>query len=225
MRARAIAVAARGGRLIRLLAAGVALAACTLHDAVGTGQEGAEGEEPDLLQFDLERMIYQERYDLWEASPYFPDGKVMRQPPDGTVARDDVVGDPGLTEGMVGGVYVERIPIPLTAETMRHGRGSFETYCAPCHGVLGDGMSQVATNMELRRPPSLIAAPVSDFPVGRIYQAIHLGYGLMRSYSSDLTLEERWAVVAYVRALQRSRAVALDTLPAPVRDRALKELP
>lgn len=222
---KARAVVARGGLLGRALAAAIALAACTLHDAVGTGTEGGAGEEPDLLQLDLERMIYQHRYDLWEATPLFADGKVMRYPPEGTVARDEVIGDPGLTEGVAGGAYVERIPIPLTAEVMRAGRARFETYCAPCHGVLGDGASQVATKMELRRPPSLTGAPVRDFPVGRIYQAIHLGYGLMRSYSSDLTLEERWAVTAYVRALQRSRAASLAALPAPVRERALKELP
>jgi hypothetical protein len=92
--------------------------------------------------------------------------------------------------------------------------------------MAGDGVSQVAANMTLRKPPDLTAPPVTGFAPGRIYDVILEGYGLMRSYQEDLpSAEERWAVVAYLRALQRSRGVPLDSLPLDLRERARRELP
>jgi mono/diheme cytochrome c family protein len=149
----------------------------------------------------------------------------MQEAPEGTVARDRVLGEPERTLGVVGGAFVSRIPAPLSIEVLRRGQTQFETFCAPCHGILGDGESQVARNMELRPPPSLVAPPVKDYPVGRIYRAMDQGYGLMRSYAADLSIADRWAVVAYVQALQRARGVPVGALPPPLRARARMELP
>ncbi|CAN94682.1 hypothetical protein sce4519 [Sorangium cellulosum So ce56] len=117
-----------------------------------------------------------------------------------------------------------RIPVPVTIELLQHGKERFEINCAACHGVAGDGESEVARNMTLRRPPSLVDPRVQAFPPGRIYRVIVEGYGLMRSYEAQVPLMERWAIVAYVKALGKSRATALDALPPPLRERALKEL-
>jgi len=174
---------------------------------------------------DFERMVNQAHFEYYEEAPFFEDRRVMREPPEGTVPRDRVLGPPELTVGVVDGRYVETIPVPLSRPMLDDGRKRFEIFCAPCHGVGGDGVSVVAHNMELRKPPNLVAAPVLEFPVGRLYQAIAQGYGLMPTYSQELGIEERWAVVAYVRALQlHTNGVAVDTLPEPVRARMQKEL-
>ncbi|MCC6551538.1 MAG: cytochrome c [Polyangiaceae bacterium] len=170
-------------------------------------------------------MIHQARYSVWQESPLFADGKVMRSPPAGTVPIDAIVGDPALTEGVAGGNYVTRIPVPVTPGLLQAGRERFDILCAPCHGVTGDGDSQVARNMALRKPPDLTAPPVTEFPAGRIHEVISRGYGLMRSYHEDMPSPvDRWAVVAYVRALQRSRNVPLASLPPDLRARAAEAL-
>ncbi|WP_437573079.1 c-type cytochrome [Sorangium sp. So ce887] len=210
------------GRLLSLSSVTAALClACT-----PVTSEGPEPGEGDTL--DLERMIRQHRYAPYQASELFHDGAVMRRPPEGTVPNDRVTGDPGLTRGVTGaagGAYVARVPVPVTIELLRYGQGRYEIFCAACHGIAGDGESEVARNMTQRRPPSLVDPRVQAFPPGRVYQVIVEGYGLMRSYEANIPLRERWAIVAYVKALGRSRAAALDALPPPLRERARKELP
>jgi hypothetical protein len=193
----------------------VALAACPL--LASCNSSGTE--------LDFERMVNQAHFEYYEEAPFFEDRRVMREPPEGTVPRERVLGPPEVTIGMVDGKYVEAIPVPLSRPMLEDGRKRFEVFCAPCHGVGGDGVSVVAHNMELRKPPSLVAAPVLEFPAGRIYGAIAQGYGLMPTYNQELGVEERWSVVAYVRALQlHTSGVAVDTLPEPVRARMQKEL-
>lgn len=185
----------------------------------------SDREPGDADALDLERMLHQARYVPYQASELFHDGAAMRRPPAGTVPNDRVTGDPGLTRGVAGGAYVARVPVPVTLELLRYGQGRYEIFCGACHGITGDGESEVARNMTQRRPPSLVDPRVQAFPPGRVYQIIVEGYGLMRSYEANIPLRERWAIVAYVKALGRSRAAALDALPPPLRERARKELP
>jgi len=181
-----------------------------------------------LPSIDLERMIDQRREKPYGESSYFRDGRAMRRPPEDSVPVTRQETAPGLAVGMTPrGDYLIRPPIPVTRPLLALGRLRFETYCAACHGIAGDGESIVAANMSLRQPPSLINARVQSFPDGRIYQIIVLGYGLMRPYTEDLTTsEERWATVAYLRALQLSQRVGvpLDSLPPGERIRAAEEL-
>lgn len=189
---------------------------------VGLSAGGCQGMVPQL---DLERMQYQHHYLPYEAAPYFPDGRAMRTPPAHTVRRDAVVGDPGLTRGIVDGDYVGAVPLPVTRAVLERGHDRFDITCAACHGVRGDGDSEVAKAMEYRQPPSLIAPPISGYPPGRIFSIASEGYGLMPSYSGHLSVEDRWAVVAFVRTLQLSQSVPLDELPPALKrdaERALK---
>jgi mono/diheme cytochrome c family protein len=172
---------------------------------------------------DLERMIDQERYQAYDASELFADGRAMRSPPEHTVAQGITL-DPAVAEGVVNGVYVDRIPLPVTRELLARGQQRFEITCAACHGIAGDGDAWVARKMALRKPPSLLHPRTRSFPDGRIYQVIQVGYGLMRSYVEDLDQEDRWAVVAYVRALQIATDVSLDALPPALRRKAEEEL-
>lgn len=187
----------------------VALAAC-------------RGPEPDGVYGEFERMIVQPRYEAYRASDLFPDGRVMRTPPVGTAPSGAPYLDPLVAYGRAGDRYADRIPLPLTPELLALGRRRFDVVCAPCHGVLGDGASPVATNMQLRPPPSLHTPEIRGAPVGRLYAIVGEGYGLMPGYADLLSVEERWAVVAYVRALQRSQGVALDELPDALRGEALR---
>ena len=206
------------GRLLSLSC----LAAALCLSCTPVTSPGAEPGELDAL--DLERMLDQRRYGPYQESDLFDDGSAMRHPPGGSVPNDRVTGDPGLTHGFTGGTYEARIPVPVTIELLRYGKDRFEITCAACHGVAGDGESVVARNMTLRRPPSLVDARVQAFPPGRVYRVIVEGYGLMRSYEHQIPLMDRWAIVAYVKALGKSRVTALDALPPPLRERALKEL-
>jgi mono/diheme cytochrome c family protein len=179
-------------------------------------------------ELDLQRMDAQRKARAYAPSELFSDGRAMRPPPEGAVRADRIVGRPLYTDGVSGGRYADRIPLPVTRALLARGRDRFDVYCAACHGASGDGQSEVAIRMELRRPPSLVDEPARSFPPGRVYQVIDEGYGLMRSYADDLSLEERWGVVAYVGALAVAHAAPLAALPPSVRteaERALSEQP
>lgn len=167
----------------------------------------------DEGRVDFERMLTQNKLEPYEPSPHFSDGVGMRQPPEGTVHRGAITGNEPLRDGTQDGVYVTEFPLPIDRDTLARGENRFLVFCAPCHGVLGDGRSQVAENMQLRPPPSLHEQRLRDYPVGRIYSVIRQGYGLMPSYAADLSVEDRWAVVAYVQALQLSQNLRLAELP------------
>jgi mono/diheme cytochrome c family protein len=176
---------------------------------------------PDI---DLERMIHQQKYLPYESSDLFADGKAMRAPPSGAIAHDRMTGDPARSNGMVEGRYVEQIPVELTKTMLDRGHARFDIYCAACHGIAADGESMVAANMQLKRPPSLVNADVRAYPAGKIFQIVTEGYGLMRSYSDSLSIDDRWAVIGYLRALQLRSGVSLDNLPLAMQDRAKTEL-
>ena len=175
----------------------------------------------DHQTLDFERMIDQHRYDTYEPAEHFADNSIMRRPPYGTVPRERPLLPPLVERGItLEGAPVETIPIPVTAEVLDWGKNRFEIFCAPCHGILGDSDTQVAENMTLRPPPSLQEPPVLGYPPGRVYRAIASGYGLMRSYAAELPVLDRWAVVAYVEALQLSQHASLEALPEPTRAEA-----
>ena len=173
---------------------------------------------------DLERMIDQPRYSTYEVCRVCPEGTIMMTPPAGTVPRQRVAGAPELISGRRGAGWVEEIPLQLDRAVLERGRNRFTIFCATCHGRLGNGVSQVAENMTLREPPSLVVPPVSDYPPGRTYAAIAQGYGLMRHYAEELPVTDRWAVVAYLEALEISQQAALEELPGPLQEEARRWL-
>jgi mono/diheme cytochrome c family protein len=170
---------------------------------------------------DLERMLDQKRYDAYEPSEHFDDGMAMRTPPVGTVPRSRLMAPAPVAQGVQDGQLVERIPVDVSPALIERGRDRYQIFCAPCHGVLGNSDTRVAASMTLRPPPSLHEPRIRDYPPGRIYQVITGGYGLMRSYAAELTIGDRWAVVAYVQALQLSQHAVLDRLPAELRKEAI----
>jgi mono/diheme cytochrome c family protein len=156
----------------------------------------------------LARMLEQPKADPYEATSAFADGKTMREPPPGTVPHDAV------EEGVA--------PI-VTHASLVAGRTSFELVCATCHGILGDGVSVVATKMRRRPPPSLHEARYRALSREQLYVVVTNGYGLMPSYSDMLTADERWSTVAYVQALQLSQCANVAALPPDVRAALARE--
>lgn len=162
----------------------------------------------------LERMLVQPRSKPYRASSGFSDGRMMRTPPRGTLAREDEhAGEPLVSAGRTAQGYATRVPIRLTAAVLRRGRAVFEDVCATCHGVLGNGVSFVAEKMELRKPPSLFEPRIAALPPGRVFEIASVGYGLMPSFAAMLSVDDRWAVVGYLQVLRSSRATKLSELP------------
>ena len=172
----------------------------------------------------LERMLEQPRADAYEKSEFFEDGSVMRDLPPGTVSREVLLGEPEITEGRTAsGAFVTEIPIPISMALLEEGQRRFKIICATCHGQLGDGRSPVARYMGIRKPVSFLGEYHRSFPPGRTFATITHGVGLMPSYAVELDVTQRWAVVAYIDALQLSRRARVADLPPDVRRDLLKE--
>ncbi|HWE22718.1 MAG TPA: cytochrome c [Myxococcales bacterium] len=169
----------------------------------------------------VDPMERQPRGRAFAANPFFEDGRAMRTPPPGTVPRERIVQNPALTQGRVGDNDVTEIPIQLTRTVLETGHKKFDIYCGTCHGLLGDGRSPVAANMSLRLPPNLHER--RGMAVGHYYQVIANGFGLMPGYAAELTVQERWAVVAYLRALQLSQNAPLALAPPDEREKLSRE--
>jgi hypothetical protein len=171
----------------------------------------------------------------YKESPFYADGLSMRAAPEGTVPRERITLNPRLTTGhepdgpMQPNMeplpnYVATVPLPISRKLLDLGRKRFDITCATCHGPLADGKSIVATQMSLRPPPSLQTPQYVGKPAGYIYEVITKGFGLMASYAAELSVEERWAVVAYLRALQLSQNTPVGALPPEIRQQ-LEALP
>jgi mono/diheme cytochrome c family protein len=153
----------------------------------------------------------------YSESEYFDDRRAMRVPPANTIPREHFVADFRVVKGRIvpDGSFIERIPIPVTKQLIIDGRKNFEIVCATCHGLLGDGVSMVAENMALRPPPSL--HDLADRRPGHFYETISIGFGMMPSYAAQLSVAERWGVVAYIRALIASQNAPVAAAPPDVR--------
>ena len=169
----------------------------------------------------LDPMITQQKVKPYAQSDFWPDKIAMRPPEPGTVAREDVLPAEVATGRGADGKVLTRLPVPATRALLERGRQRFDITCAVCHGQLADGVSLVARNMSLRAPPSLLAR--AQQPDGWYFQVMSEGFGLMPSYASVLPVEDRWAIVAYIRALQLSQSARLDQLPPAERARLEKE--
>lgn len=180
----------------------------------------------------------QEKVNAYAPSEFYSDQLAMREPPMGTVPRERITGNAGLTTGRVpttnaaagavpGGnngsadVWVNTFPLKVDRTLVELGRKKYDITCGTCHGPTGDGDSIVARQMALRPPPSLLT--FKDRPVGYIFDVATNGFGMMGSYAAELSVKERWAVVAYIRALQLSQSASLEQAPPEERARLEQE--
>ena len=163
-------------------------------------------------------MQDQPRFRPFRPTTFFADGRSQRPQVPGTVARGELEEDDLLYRGKVDGKPAETFPMPITAQILARGRERFDIFCAPCHGRVGDGDGTVVER-GMRRPTSFHAERLVKAPPGQFFDAITNGFGAMFDLADRIPAEDRWAIVAYVRALQRSKSAKLDDVPPAERDR------
>jgi hypothetical protein len=149
-------------------------------------------------------------------SPFFDDGRSERPLLENTVARGSLADDE---------LFVPKesnaFPLPLTSELLKRGQERYKIFCTPCHGLQGDGNGMVSMR-GMKHPPSYHDARLRQVPNGYIYDVITNGFGGMLGYSAQIPAADRWAIVAFVRALQLSRNVPASELPPDVREKLPK---
>ena len=189
-------------RPVLVILAGLALAGCF--------RDLPKNQTPPKLETN---MFEQPRYEPQSESKFFADGASMRVPPEGTVARGFLDEDPIYYTGKDDkGQPILKIPVPVTAELMRRGQDRFDIYCAPCHSKIGDGQGMVVKRGMLPPPPywdpRLLAVPD-----GYVYDVITNGIRNMPPYKYQIPVSDRWAIVAYFRALQRAHNATINDIP------------
>lgn len=155
----------------------------------------------------------QPRFEAQEASGFFADGAVSRPRVADTVARGELRLDPLLTTGRVGGQFVDSFPFTVTQTLLERGQARFEIFCVPCHGLTGDGQG-VITEYGMPHPDSFHLSELRAREAGYYFAIITDGTRVMPSYASRMAIEDRWAIVAYIRALQLSQNMDADEVPA-----------
>jgi mono/diheme cytochrome c family protein len=176
-------------RVIALLAMSVGLAACRqdMHDAP--------------------------RYEALEASAFFGDGGSARTLVANTVPRGFLREDELLNTGKVGGQLADMFPMPVTAEVMARGQERFNVFCSPCHGRTGVGNGMIVQR-GFRQPPSYHEPRLREAPAGYFFDVMTNGFGAMQDYSTQVPVADRWAIAAYIRALQLSQGATVADVPA-----------
>ena len=208
-------------RALPALLAAVLLAGC----------QGQSSEDPPVL---LERNMYdQERYNPESYSQFFTDHRTMRAPVEGTVARDRYEDDPEIATGLLPDKSGYVMTIPQTyiqrsggmEKILARGQERFNIYCAPCHSRTGDGKGMVVCKRDKASDPcqSRGFAPLPSYedprlraiPDGQLFATISHGVRTMPAYGPQVPIPDRWAIVAYVRALQMSQMSQATPQPEP----------
>jgi mono/diheme cytochrome c family protein len=145
-------------------------------------------------------------------SDFFGDARSARPLVAGTVARGQLRDDSVRYTGKANGSDVTTFPFPITASVMSRGRERFDIYCSPCHGRTGQGDGMVVRR-GYRQPPTYHQDRLRQAPVGHFFDVITNGFGAMPDYASQIKVDDRWAIIAYVRALQLSEHATIADVP------------
>lgn len=183
---------------------------------------------PVVLAGCRQDMHDQPKFRTYAETSFFPDGRSARPLVDGTIARGKLKTDTALYRGKIGDNFVTMIPAaamkgyPNVKAFIERGQNRFNIYCSPCHGRLGDGEGMVVSR-GLKHPPSYHTDRLRNQPVGYYFDVITNGFGAMVSYASRIPVEDRWAIIAYERALQLSQNATVEDVPPA--DRAQLDAP
>jgi hypothetical protein len=151
-----------------------------------------------------------------DPSDFFGDGRSMRPPVEGTVARGQLRADSLLYTGKVQGKPAGVFPFPVTYAVLQRGRERYDIFCAPCHDWVGTGRG-IVVQRGMRPPSSFHVDRLRSAPPGYFFDVMTNGFGAMYDLAAQLKPEDRWAITAYIRALQLSQKAALDLVPASER--------
>ena len=169
-----------------------------------------------LVSACTQQMAQQPSYRPYQPSGLFADGTSARPLPADTVARGQLRDDTLLFTGKEAGQDATEFPFPITRAVLDRGRQRFEIYCTPCHGYVGDG-DGVVVQRGFTAPPSYHSDRLRQAPVGHFFDVVTNGFGSMPSYATQVTVPDRWAIIAYIRALQLSQAAPLADVPPEAR--------
>ena len=162
------------------------------------------------FRFQPVSMWNESRVKPFEPSPLSPNESSARTPPIGTVARGELHRKDPMYAGRQGKALLTKSPIPVTPEMLQRGQERYNTFCSPCHGLAGDGDGMIVRR-GFPHPPSYHEARLRAAPARHLFDVITNGYGIMYPYDQRVALADRWAIVAYIRALQLSRQVAASS--------------
>jgi hypothetical protein len=163
-----------------------------------------------------QEMANQPRYKPLAASPFFEDGRSARDLVSDTVARGQLRLEEALYTGRVQGAEVADLPVPLTHVLLARGRERYNIYCTPCHDHVGTGHGMIVQR-GYPHPPSFHIPRLRQAPIGHFFVVMTSGYGAMPEYAKQVAPQDRWAIAAYIRALQLSQYAPVAELPAEVR--------
>ena len=161
-------------------------------------------------------MHDQPRFKPYAKSDFFADKRSARPLVDGTIARGHLREDAVLYTGKAAGKPADAFPFPVSAEVMARGRERFDIFCSPCHGRTGAGDGMIVRR-GYRKPPTFHQDRLRQAAPGYTFDVITNGFGAMPDYAQQIPVRDRWAIVAYIKALQRSQNAAAGTLPAEAR--------
>jgi mono/diheme cytochrome c family protein len=153
------------------------------------------------------------RYDPLESSEIFPNGASARPLVAGTVARGFLDDDVLRTTGKIDGQAANEFPFPITRDDLDRGQQRFNIYCSPCHGRTGEGNGMVVQR-GYRQPPSYHIDRLRQAPAGYFFDVITNGFGVMPDYRAQVPVDDRWRIVAYIRALQLTHQGTTADVPA-----------
>jgi mono/diheme cytochrome c family protein len=163
-------------------------------------------------------MHDQPKYIPLRESTFFTDVRSARPMVEGTVARGHLRDDELLYAGKINGAAATVFPFAVDEKVMRRGQERFDIFCSPCHGRTGQGDGMVVLR-GYRRPPSMHQDRLRTAPVGHFFDVMTNGFGAMPDYAAQVKPEDRWAIAAYIRALQLSGHAALSDVPPAERDK------
>ncbi len=161
-------------------------------------------------------MWDQPKAKAFQSSPFFADGSAMRPIPPGTVSREFGALEPAYLTGMGPSGFLAELPVELTSDLMLRGQERFDIYCSPCHNYNADGMGATVLKGFPQPPDFTTTQRLLDAPVGYFFNAMTNGFGRMYSYAARVPVADRWAIAAYVKALQLSQNASIADVPAGV---------
>jgi Cytochrome C oxidase, cbb3-type, subunit III len=157
-------------------------------------------------------MHDQAKYKPLAASNFFEDGRASRPLVEGTIARGQLDANRELYTGKSGTDFVKEIPLPVTTAFLKRGQDRYNIFCTPCHDQAGYGQGMVVKR-GFKAPQSFHSDRLREAADGYYYDVITKGFGSMLNYSSQIRVEDRWAIVAYIRALQLSQHATIKDVP------------
>lgn len=161
-------------------------------------------------------MQDQPKYRPFRKSDFFADGRSARPLVAGTVARGQLREDLLFASGKSGNAFADAFPMPVDEPMLRRGQERYRIYCSPCHGLLGRG-DGIIVRRGYKQPPSFHDDRLRAQAAGYFFDVISHGFGVMPDYATQIAVTDRWAVVAYLRALQLSQHATVSDVPADKR--------